>query len=75
MTEKLEVSVAKMEVQVQRLEDDVAEIKRDMKAVRTTMDNAGGAWKMLVIVGGFAAAVGSFVTKILTSVSTTKPPM
>lgn len=65
MTEKLEVSVAKLEVQVERLEGDVSEMKSDLKAIRTAIDNAGGAWKMLMIVAGFAAAVGSLITKLI----------
>lgn len=65
MTENLQVSVAKLEVQVERLEGDVAEMKSDLKAIRTAIDNAGGAWKMLMIVAGFAAAIGSLITKII----------
>jgi uncharacterized protein (UPF0335 family) len=64
MSEKIEVSVAKMEVQVERLESDVSEMKGDIKAIRATLDKAGGAWKMLMIVAGIAAAIGSFVTKV-----------
>lgn len=67
MSEKLEVSVAKMEVQVERLEQDVSEMKGDIKAIRATLDKASGGWKMLLIVGGFAAAVGGLVTKVLSS--------
>lgn len=67
MSEKIEVSVAKMEVQVQRLETDVSEMKDDIKAIRATLDKAGGAWKMLVIVATIAAGIGSFVTKLLSA--------
>lgn len=72
MSEKIEVSVAKMEVQVQRLETDVAEMKGDIKAIRTALDNAGGAWKMLMIVAGIAGAIGSFITKIMSAFPFTK---
>lgn len=67
MTEKLEVSVAKMEVQVERLERDMSEMKDDIKAIRATLDRASGGWKMLLLVGGFAAAVGGFVTKVMST--------
>jgi phage shock protein A len=67
MSDKIEVSVAKMEVQVQRLEEDFAEMKSDIKAIRTTLDKASGGWKMLMIIGGLSAAIGSFVTKVLTT--------
>lgn len=62
---KLEVSVGKLEVQVDRLEKDVTEIKGDIKAIRATLDQAGGSWRMLVIVSSIAAAVGGFVTKMV----------
>jgi len=65
MTEKLEVSVGKLEVQVERLEQDMSEMKGDVKAIRATLDETKGSWKMLLVVGGFAAAVGGFVTKMI----------
>lgn len=66
MSEALEISVARMEVQVERLEKDVAEMKGDIKIILTTLDKASGGWKMLMIVGGFSAAIGGFVTKVMT---------
>ena len=65
MTERIEVSVGKLEVQVDRLEIDMTEMKGDVKAIRKTLDAAGGSWKMLLMVAGFAAAVGSLVSKRL----------
>jgi phage shock protein A len=67
MTDKMEVSVGKMQVQVQRLEEDVSEMKGDIKAIRATLDKASGGWKMLMVIGGLSAAIGSFVTKVLTT--------
>lgn len=64
--DKVEVSVAKMEVQVERLERDMSEMKDDIKAIRATLDKASGGWKMLMIVGGLSAAIGSFITKAMT---------
>ena len=66
MMDKLEVSVARMEVQVERLEKDVAEMKGDIKTILTTLDKARGGWKMLMVVGGLSAAIGGFVTKVMT---------
>jgi hypothetical protein len=67
MTDSMEVSVGKMQVQVQRLEEDVSEMKGDIKAIRATLDKASGGWKMLMVIGGLSAAIGSFVTKVLTT--------
>lgn len=65
MAERLEVSVGKLEVQVDRLEQDMSELKGDVKAIRATLDETKGSWKMLLVVGGFAAAIGGFVTKVM----------
>lgn len=65
MSEKIEVSVGKMEVQVERLEQDMSEMKNDIKAIRATLDKASGGWRMLMIVGGMSAAIGSFITKVI----------
>jgi uncharacterized protein (UPF0335 family) len=66
MVERVEVSVGKLEVQVDRLEVDMAELKGDVKAIRKTLDSVGGGWRTLLMVAGFAAAVGGFVTKMMT---------
>ncbi len=66
MSDKIEISVARMEVQVERLEADMAEMKGDVKAIRATLDKASGGWKMLLVVGTISAAIGSFVTKVIT---------
>lgn len=65
MSERVEVSVGKLEVQVDRLETDVTEMKGDIKAIRRTLDSVGGGWRTLLMVAGFAAAIGSFVTKMI----------
>lgn len=67
MAERLEVSVGKLEVQVDRLEQDMSEMKSDVKAIRATLDETKGSWKMLLMVGGLAAAIGGFVTKVLSA--------
>ena len=66
MNDRIEISVARMEVQVERLEADMAEMKSDVKAIRATLDKASGGWKMLLVVGTISAAIGSFVTKVIT---------
>jgi len=65
MSDKIEVSVGKLEVQVDRLETDVGEIKGDIKHILKTLDTATGGWKTLLMVGGFSAAVGGLVAKMM----------
>lgn len=67
MSDKVEISVARMEVQVERLEKDMLEMKNDVKAIRATLDKASGGWKMLLVVGSLSAAIGSFITKVISS--------
>lgn len=61
-----EISVAKMEVEVERIQADLLELKNDVKAMRATLDRAEGGWKTIMIIGGISAAIGSFVTKVIT---------
>lgn len=65
MSDRIEVSVGKLEVQVERLEQDMSELKGDVKAIRAVLDETKGSWKMLLMVGGFAAAIGGLVTKVM----------
>lgn len=67
MTDSVEVSVGKLEVQVDTLKTDVAEMKGDIKAIRKTLDAVGGGWRTLLMVAGFAAAVGGLVTKMMST--------
>ena len=42
------------------------EVLDELKAIRSTLDQAKGGWKMLVTVGGVAGAIGSVGTWALT---------
>lgn len=61
-----EISVAKMEVEVKQIQADLIELKQDVKAMRATLDRAEGGWKTIMLIGGISAAIGSFVTKVIT---------
>jgi len=57
---------------VQNLKDDMLEAKSDRKAmqadvieIKETLAEAKGYWKMLLMIAGFSASVGSFVTWLL----------
>ena len=42
----------------------------DIKIIRSTMDQAKGGWKTLLLIGGVAGAMGAFVTKMAAFVGT-----
>ena len=54
-----------LEGQFKGVVEDVAQLKEDMRAVRTTLDEAHGSWKMLLFLGSVSAAIGSIVTFFL----------
>jgi len=59
------IAVAKLEVQVTQLEREMKEIKGDIKFIRQKLDQAAGGWKVFMMVGGFSAAVGGILVKML----------
>jgi hypothetical protein len=63
------ISVAKLEVQVTQLEREMKEIKGDIKFIRQKLDQATGGWKVFMMVGGFSAAVGGVIVKLLSLVN------
>lgn len=55
----------RLEAEVKQLQGKVAEIYDDMKAVRSTLDAAGGSWRMLVGVATVSSAFTALLTKFL----------
>lgn len=53
----------RLETEVKQLQGKVAEIYDDMKAVRSTLDAAGGSWRMLVGVATVSSAFTALLTK------------
>lgn len=64
----INVAVGKLEVKVNNLEREMKEIKGDIKFIRQRLDEAAGGWKVFMMVGGFSAAVGGLITKVLSMV-------
>ena len=48
-----------------RVEHDQVDMARDLKAIRSSLDQARGGWKTLMLVGGLAGAVGAVVAKVI----------
>lgn len=58
--------------EIKHLQDDMDKLVADMKQIKeclgdikTTLSEARGGWRTLMIVGGASAAIGSLVTSIL----------
>lgn len=60
-----EQQIGALQADMSNVKADMAEMRSDMKEVRDTLAEAKGYWKMLLMIAGFAGAVGSFVTWLL----------
>jgi prefoldin subunit 5 len=61
------------DAQIENLQQHVKQLHRDMQAmnetlgeINRTLSEARGGWKTLMLVGGIAAAVGAFISKLAT---------
>lgn len=59
------------DAQIEALQEQVKQLHRDMQAmnetlaqINTTLSEAKGGWKTLLLVGGIAAAVGATFSKL-----------
>jgi hypothetical protein len=55
----------RLEAEVAALTKTVEDMAKDMKAVRSTMDAAGGGWKVLVATAGLTSAVTATIIKVI----------
>ena len=65
MTRDERERLATLEQQMRDSRDDMAELKQDVKAIRGTLAEARGGWKLLMLLGGAAAALGAAFGKLL----------
>ncbi|KZD12165.1 hypothetical protein [Oceanibaculum pacificum] len=66
MTRDERERLATLEQQMRDSRDDIAEMKIDVKAIRTALSEARGGWKIMMLLGGGAAAVGAAIAKLAT---------
>lgn len=55
----------RLEAEVAALKKTVEQMAADMRAIRTTLDAAGGGWRVLVAVGAASGAVTALMVKLL----------
>ncbi len=51
--------------EIEALQGDMRELKKDVKSILTTLSEARGGWKTLMLVAGVAGAVGAVLGKLL----------
>lgn len=52
------------DAQIEQLKDDMQAVKSDVHEIKLMLSEARGGWKTLMMVAGFAAAVGAGMTKL-----------
>lgn len=57
--------LTKLETEQHYIRDDVKEMKKDIKAIRETLSQARGGWKLLMMASGIAGSVGVLIGKML----------
>ncbi len=53
------------DAEIGNIKEDLATVKTDVSEIKRMLAEARGGWKMLMAVGGLAAAISSFVTGVI----------
>lgn len=56
--------LGKHDAEIETLKADVKEIKASVATILTTLSEARGGWKTLVLVGGVAGTMGAIASKV-----------
>lgn len=54
-----------LQADMDRMTEDMVEVKRALQGISKTLAEAQGGWKMLMVVGGLGAAIGSSIAWVL----------
>lgn len=60
-----EAHIKHLQDDVSRMVQDMEEMKRTMLQINTTLAEARGGWKVLMLLGGAGGVLGAFVTNII----------
>lgn len=61
-----DAQIEALQEQVKRLHEDMQAMNGTLQQISTTLSEARGGWRTLMMVGGVAAAVGAAVSKMAT---------
>jgi len=56
--------IAHLQRDMDKLSEDMTEIKRCLASINTTLSEARGGWKMMMMVAGASGAIGAALTQI-----------
>ncbi len=59
-----EERIAALEVEMRQTREDLHEIKEDVRAIRQTLAEARGGWKLILAVGSASAVLGGLAAKL-----------
>lgn len=65
MSAEIHEKIGQHSAHIETIKDDIAALKADVSAIRTTLAEARGGWRTLLLVAGAAGTVGAFVGKII----------
>lgn len=54
-----------LQADMDKMSEDMEEVKKTLQAINKTLAEAQGGWKMMMMIGGCGAAVGSLIAWIL----------
>lgn len=54
-----------LQADMDKMTEDMVEVKKALQDINRTLSEAQGGWKMMMMVGGFGAAIGSLIAWIL----------
>lgn len=67
MTESVDRDLGRLEGRTAAIEHRLGGIEKDLGEVLTTLQQAKGGWRVLLVVGSACAAIGSAVTAVWAS--------
>lgn len=56
--------IAHLQRDMDKLTEDMAEIKRSLAAINTTLSEAKGGWRIMLMVAGASGAIGAALTQV-----------
>ena len=64
MTEEVQRDLGRHDAEIAELQRNMEELSKDVKTILSTLAEARGGWKTLLLVAGVAGAVGAGLAKL-----------
>lgn len=65
MTDGIQRDLGRLEAQVASIAKTLDQLDRDVKQISTTLAEARGGWRMMMLISGASATIGGLVVKFL----------